>query len=170
MRADDGALRDLGRGLGRLRGGRGLLARREHHAARVDDLDAVDDDTETLVQEDVRPKLDPRAHGYALSPAQLVRLREGLRQLAEGLTALHGAGKLHRDIKPSNVMVAKNGRVVVLDFGLVTEMYEEWLIKSTLEGVVCGTVAYMAPEQGAGLVPTPASDWYAVGVMLYEAL
>ncbi|MCK6551533.1 AAA family ATPase, partial [Myxococcota bacterium] len=124
----------------------------------------------TLVQEDVRPKLDPRAHGYALSPAQLVRLREGLRQLAEGLTALHGAGKLHRDIKPSNVMVAKNGRVVVLDFGLVTEMYEEWLIKSTLEGVVCGTVAYMAPEQGAGLVPTPASDWYAVGVMLYEAL
>lgn len=105
-----------------------------------------------------------------LKPHGVQRTREALRQLAEGMVALHDAKKLHRDIKPSNVMVAKNGRVVLLDFGLVTELYEEWLIKSTLEGVVAGTIAYMAPEQGAGMLLTPASDWYSVGVMLFEAL
>jgi serine/threonine protein kinase len=106
----------------------------------------------------------------ALGPHGIQRTRDALRQLAEGMLALHDANKLHRDIKPSNVMVAKNGRVVLLDFGLVTELYEEWLIKSTLEGVVAGTIAYMAPEQGAGMLLTPASDWYSVGVMLFEAL
>ena len=77
-------------------------------------------------------------------------------------------GKLHRDIKPSNVLVTQDGRVVILDFGLVTD-----LAPSTAHGAVWvagGTPAYMPPEAGPTITPTEAADWYAVGVTLFEAL
>jgi eukaryotic-like serine/threonine-protein kinase len=93
------------------------------------------------------------------------RLRKSLAQLAEGLLALHGAQKIHRDIKPSNTLVEQNGRVVLLDFGLIEDARSTK--EARLPGV--GTVAYMAPEQVAGDGGRPA-DWYGVGVMLYQAL
>ncbi len=91
-------------------------------------------------------------------------IRPALRQLALGLEALHASGVQHRDVKPSNVMVSHRGRVVILDFGLASHTAD-------VEGgqSVQGTPAYMAPEQAYG-VPSAASDLYAVGVMLFEAL
>ncbi len=108
------------------------------------------------------PTPAPAAPGY-----DEPRLRAAMVQLAHAVNALHEAGKVHRDIKPQNIRVRADGRVVLLDFGLVTESRTDARV-SDVE--VVGTADYMAPEQGAALPVGPAADWYAVGVLLYEAL
>jgi hypothetical protein len=100
------------------------------------------------------------------SPLDVPRLRNAFGQLARGVAALHEAGKVHRDIKPSNILVEPNGRVVLLDFGLVTEPADA----NAATGLAVGTPAYMAPEQAMGERVDPASDWYSVGCVLYLAL
>ncbi|WP_394839406.1 protein kinase [Pendulispora rubella] len=96
------------------------------------------------------------------------RLRDGLRQLADGINAIHAAGKLHRDVKPSNVLVTRAGRVVLLDFGVVADSMPDR--RASEYDALVGTPAYMAPEQAAFKRATTASDWYAIGVILYEVL
>jgi len=96
------------------------------------------------------------------------RLRNSLRQLADGLVALHEEGLIHRDIKPSNVMITNEGRVVILDMGITVEMDGAKFRNSQNE--MAGTPYFMSPEQTRGETITPACDWYCVGVMLFEAL
>jgi serine/threonine protein kinase/tetratricopeptide (TPR) repeat protein len=129
--------------------------------------------TDTIVdihgstRDDEAPVSDVRDHA-ALEPAAFDegRMRDVFRQVAVGLSALHAAGKVHRDVKPSNVRVTAEGRVVLLDFGLVFEVDARQLS----DGNVVGTPAYMAPEQASMGPVAPEADWYAVGVMLYEGL
>lgn len=97
-------------------------------------------------------------------------------QIAEGLAEAHAAGIVHRDLKPGNVMVAPNGRVKLLDFGLA---HLEPPLESdpdggggeeplTKEGAILGTVAYMSPEQLQGRRVDSRSDVFSLGTLLYE--
>ncbi|MHB0969584.1 MAG: protein kinase domain-containing protein [Thermoanaerobaculia bacterium] len=88
------------------------------------------------------------------------------RQIANGLDAAHSAGIVHRDIKPANVMITSQGVVKVVDFGLAKLAGR--VITRTAE--VLGTTAYMGPEQFRGGHVTPATDLWALGVVMYEML
>jgi serine/threonine protein kinase len=105
---------------------------------------------------------------------------EILLAVADGVAAAHARGIVHRDLKPENIFITRDGRVKVLDFGLarsasgmfaargaaiaVTEMLP------TEPGIVIGTVGYLAPEQLEARSPTPATDVFALGCMLFEML
>lgn len=85
--------------------------------------------------------------------------------LVETLSRLHEIGFIHRDLKPSNVLTVQ-GRATLLDFGLARSQGED----DALDGALAGTPAYLAPEVFFGADPSPSSDLYALGVMLYEIL
>jgi serine/threonine protein kinase/Tfp pilus assembly protein PilF len=87
--------------------------------------------------------------------------------LSNGISAAHSAGIIHRDLKPSNVMVAKDGRARILDFGLAKI---EGATKLTKTGSTVGTVAYMSPEQGRGEEADHRSDIFSLGAILYEMI
>jgi len=90
------------------------------------------------------------------------------RQIARGLSAVHGLGILHRDLKPGNVMLREQGEMVVIDFGLAKEMDSQRPVTSP--GMIFGTPWYMSPEQGHGGPVDERSDCYSLGVMLFEML
>ena len=101
------------------------------------------------------------------------RLRSALKQLLHGVVAIHGAGLLHRDLKSSNVLVERDGRVVILDFGLVVDGHASAAGRPAGGVGFSGTPGYLAPEQtsnAGNLAPTTASDLYAIGSMLFIAL
>ena len=106
------------------------------------------------------------------------RLRKGmlqqhalryLRQIAEGLSAIHGCGVIHRDLKPGNIMFRDDDSLAIIDFGISKDINTQ--LDLTEEGQIMGTPNYMAPEQGKGLYrPDARSDLYSLGVMLFEML
>jgi serine/threonine protein kinase len=137
----------------------------------VEEADGVQFLTMQLVDGQPLDRLIPEG---GLAVERILEIAVGL---ADALAAAHERGIVHRDLKPANVMVAKDGRVKVLDFGLArmsevqaggpagSELPTELL---TREGVVMGTVSYMAPEQVRGELVDSRSDLFALGVVLYE--
>ena len=93
-----------------------------------------------------------------------------MKSVAETIGALHEAGYVHRDLKPGNILIDEFGSPKVADFGLVKSLDE--ITRLTASGLVCGTPAYMAPEQarGDGKAVDPRSDVWALGAVLYEML
>jgi hypothetical protein len=95
-------------------------------------------------------------------------------QIASGLAAAHAAGIVHRDLKPDNVLITKDGRAKILDFGLArvrnSQSQAETMTVRTEPGVVMGTAGYMSPEQVRGVDADHRSDIFSFGVMLHEML
>ena len=87
--------------------------------------------------------------------------------LLSGLAAAHTAGIVHRDVKPENVLIAPDGHLKVVDFGLARALS---VSSQTRTGVIIGTVAYLAPEQVTGTGADARTDIYAAGIVLYELL
>jgi serine/threonine protein kinase len=147
-----------------------LRSVRNSHIVGVRDL-VVEGDTLAIVMDyvarsDLRTYL--REHNGALAPSVAVSLT---RQMLDALTVVHAAGVVHRDVKPENVLIDTdmNGQPVakLSDFGVSRLL--DGVTLTRISGLI-GTPRYMAPELGHGADPSPASDLYAVGVVLYEML
>jgi serine/threonine protein kinase len=108
-------------------------------------------------------------------PPDARRLLDLATQIAGGLAAAHAAGIIHRDLKPDNILVTRDSRVKILDFGLAKQAAEQDLpptdtrtIGVTQAGTIVGTVAYMSPEQARGQALDARSDQFTFGLILYE--
>jgi serine/threonine-protein kinase len=110
-----------------------------------------------------------RARAINGQPFSIDESVEIARQVCEGVAYAHRRGLAHCDLKPQNVMLTNDGRVKVTDFG-IARAYTSVLNTGERTNVVWGTPQYYAPEQASGGAPTPASDVYSIGVMLYEML
>jgi tRNA A-37 threonylcarbamoyl transferase component Bud32 len=137
------------------------------HPGLVTMLDAATTDDEPyLVMELINgPSLTECCRGVALQPARVAAIGA---QLADALHHAHEAGVVHRDLKPDNVLLTADGRALLTDFGIARLMSDT--ARHTVTGVTIGTAAYLAPEQVCGGRVTPATDVYALGLVLLEAL
>jgi tetratricopeptide (TPR) repeat protein/predicted Ser/Thr protein kinase len=158
-----------------------VLARQVTHRniVRIFDLGVADglkfitmeflDGEELAVLLEQRKKLPPR------------EAAEVILQTAHGLEAAHAAGIIHRDLKPQNIMIEKNGRVAVMDFGIAATTEElpsdgvapeGWMGQGsqTMAGSLLGTPRYMSPEQALGEKADARSDIFTLGVIFYQVL
>jgi len=144
-----------------------LTARQVTHrnVIRIHDLSEVDGvkfiSMEFVEGCDLRKLLVDRGK---LPPEEAVEI---IRQVCLALDAAHGAGVIHRDLKPQNVMQDKQGRILVMDFGLARSLESDGM---TQTGALLGTIEYMSPEQGMGKHLDGRSDLFAVGLIFYELL
>ncbi len=142
-----------------------IAAAIEHpNVARVHDFGVADD--HAFIAMEYFPLGDLR--GRIKQGLQALRAVTFMRQMAEALKVLHGAGVLHRDLKPGNVMLRDESSVALIDYGLSKHVELDAAI--TNSGEIFGTPYYMSPEQGHGRETDERSDIYSIGIIFYEML
>jgi serine/threonine-protein kinase len=102
------------------------------------------------------------------APLRVERALELAIQICAGVGYAHRAGLVHCDVKPQNILVTAEGRVKITDFGIARALAS--LRPGETTDVVWGSPQYYSPEQAAGETPTPASDVYSIGIVMYEML
>jgi serine/threonine protein kinase len=149
------------------------------HIAVLHDYGETEEGQPFIVMEYLKGKtLSDLLNERGLTLTQALEITEAV---ADALSAAHRNGIVHRDIKPSNVIVDEDGRVKVVDFGLVKHLNEEATQTAhpdaatlpamrTSSNVVVGTPLYLSPEQAMGLAVDARSDIFALGALLYESL
>jgi class 3 adenylate cyclase/tetratricopeptide (TPR) repeat protein len=145
------------------------MARLGDHPNIVTVFDVGDENGEPYIVSELMPggsvsDAIERSENHRLAVADVLRIGE---QIALALEHAHERGVVHRDLKPANVWIASDGTARLGDFGLAVETDRS---RITSEGMVVGTVAYLAPEQAVGRAPDKRSDLYALGTSLYEML
>lgn len=107
-------------------------------------------------------------------PGDVRKVLDAAVQIADGLAAAHSAGFIHRDLKPANILVTRDGRVKILDFGLAkrtrAQAGDETETVLSDPGTIVGTASYMSPEQARGHNVDLRSDQFSFGVVVYEML
>jgi serine/threonine-protein kinase len=141
------------------------VARRLDHPNVVRLLDSARDDDYIYVVSELVDGGDLGAsmRAGALGDAALLR---AVSATCAGLAHAHAAGIVHRDVKPANILLGGDGTVQLADFGIAMLVGPD----ATIDDRLLGTLSYMAPEICTGSTPTPSSDIWSIGVMLYEAM
>ncbi|MGE0452314.1 MAG: protein kinase [Vicinamibacteria bacterium] len=116
---------------------------------------------ELLEGEDLRALIDRQAELPLLERVSI------LESICQGLGYAHSKGVVHRDVKPANILVTREGRVKILDFGLARVAERQTI---TRRGVILGTPDYMSPEQAMGKSVDPRSDMFSAGGVFFEFL
>src|SRR5262245_45985287 len=126
--------------------------------------------------------VDGETHAQRLErgPMPVEEALHAVSQIAEALAAAHEKGLIHRDLKPANIKLTRDGKVKVLDFGLVKILADTdspdvlgespTVVSRTESGMILGTPAYMSPEQARAMTVDRRTDVWAFGCVLYEML
>ena len=149
-------------------------------AARLDHPNIVhiydvgeDDHRPYIVMEMVKGE-DLKALIRRDAPLPVSKALDLIEQICAGVGHAHRAGLVHCDLKPQNILVTPDGTIKVADFGIARafqyDVGQAETAEDEEEQVIWGSPHYISPEQVAGKTPTPASDVYSIGVMLYEML
>ncbi|MFE5556569.1 serine/threonine-protein kinase [Streptomyces sp. NPDC056544] len=142
-------------------------ARLRHHAGIVPVYDVVTADGRPWIVMELIDGSSLEERLNTQGPLSMTKTAEIADTLLKALDAAHGADVVHRDVKPANVMLAADGRILLTDFGIATYQVDTRL---TTDGSVIGSLEYIAPERLNGVIGTPASDLFSLGVTLYRTV
>jgi serine/threonine-protein kinase len=148
------------------------LARQVKHANIVSAIDVISRGGEFALVFPYVPGETLAARLKTSPPIQPTGAARIAADIAGALSAVHAAGFVHRDVKPGNILLAENGSARLLDFGISRAVTDAAAAERTLTGagLAIGTLPYMAPEQLSAAPVSPATDVFALGVVLYEML
>ena len=150
-----------------LREGQTTAGFSHRHAVTV--FDAGEDDGDLYIVMELVDGPSLAEHLVRTGPLPIDETVRIASQVLSALAAAHAAGLVHRDVKPANILIGADGEIKLADFG-IAKRFDDLDASVTATGMVIGTPRYLAPEQALGGTPTPSSDVYSMGIVLFEML